>query len=272
MGEKSLKADNVSFDVRGKSLLVDVDLSVASGEFLAICGPNGAGKSTLLKCLSGELRPTRGHVRLDGQDLAAMAAAKLAQRRAVVPQSTELAFPFKVHEVVGLGLNVPGFAVKTARQDLLVDNALEAVEMQHAAGRLYLTLSGGERQRVHLARAICQLEAAPVSAETKVLLLDEPTSSLDLAHQLQVLGHVRRIAAGGVAVAVVMHDLNLASHFADSIALLSRGQLAVVGSPLAVMNNEMLSEVFECQVRCNQTPTATAPFVLPQACEAFENN
>lgn len=270
MIERSLKADSISFDVRGKSLLKDIELSVVPGEFLAICGPNGAGKSTLLKCLSGEIQPTRGKVFLDGQAMAQISPQRLAQRRAVVPQSTALSFPFRVHEVVGLGLNVPGFALQTARQTHLIESALEAVEMQHAADRQYLTLSGGERQRVHLARAICQLEASPMSAETKVLLLDEPTSSLDLAHQLQVLSHVQRIAIEGVAVAVVMHDLNLAARFSDAIALLSNGKLVMVGSPLAVMNDDMLSEVFECQVQCNREPVPPAPYVLPQVCESFQ--
>lgn len=265
--ERSLRAERVEFSVRGRTLLQDIDLSVLPGKFLAICGPNGAGKSTLLKCLSGEVKPTSGLVYLDDQDIALIGPKGLATRRAVVPQNQELSFPFTVHEVVGLGFNVPGFALPSSRQVHIVESALQAVELQLLANRQYLTLSGGERQRVHLARAICQLDAAPASAETRALLLDEPTSSLDLAHQLQLLSHVQRIAASGVAVVVVMHDLNLAAHYADEIALLSNGRIAMMGSPRAVMNDEILSDVFRCKVNSNRLPEPIAPYVLPQACE-----
>jgi iron complex transport system ATP-binding protein len=228
-----------------------------------VIGPNGAGKSSLLRVLSGEIAPTRGEALLDGRSLRTFSAAEIAGRRAAVPQASALAFPFTVLEVVMLGVTVPGFRT-LAPAARAAEDALEAVDMVPLADRIYATLSGGERQRVHIARALCQLAAAPRRAgETRCLLLDEPTASLDLAHQVRVLRIIRRQAELGLAILVVLHDLNLASSAADRIVLLVRGQVAAAGSPVEVLRDHLLSAAYDCRVSVIRSSDEARPLVLP---------
>lgn len=259
-----LEAQGITVERRGRKLLDDVYASVQPGRVTAIVGPNGAGKSTLLKVLAGELKPTSGQTLLDGRSLATFSAAELAGRRAIVPQSTALSFPFTVLEVVKLGASVPGFDQNPDHNRRLADDALADVALQAFRDRLYAELSGGERQRVHIARALCQLSSATRHRQhTAVLLLDEPTSSLDLAHQSLVLAEVREQARDGRAVAVVLHDLNLAAAWADEVLLMSRGRIAARGAPAAIFKDDLLSAVFGCVIEANKTPPAGVPYMLP---------
>jgi iron complex transport system ATP-binding protein len=244
-----------------RRVLGPIDLELRARELVAICGPNGAGKSTLLKALCGELRLECGEINLDGRPLAKVTPMELARRRAVVPQATALAFPFTVLEVVELGASVPGFA--RARSCALA--ALERSGIADMAHRLYLELSGGELQKVHFARALCQLEAAPLLAdETTFLLLDEPTSNLDLPHQAALLNSARQEIERGRIVVAVLHDLNLAARWADRLILVSGGMIVGDGKPQAIINDEMLSRAYDCPVHANRLPADGAPFVLPQ--------
>ena len=261
-----LDAANITVERRGRRLLDDVEFQAKAGHVTAIIGPNGAGKSTLLKVLSGELKPDTGAVRLDGVDIKSLGAARLAARRAVVPQATALSFPFTVLEVVMLGTIVPGFGLADDTARSHAHSALDAVDLQEFSNHTYTELSGGERQRVHIARALCQLAAAPKQgSETRVLLLDEPTSSLDLAHQCAVLDEARRQAIAGRVVVVVLHDLNLAATYADRIVLLSGGRIAAVGSPRDVFTDQLLSETFGIGIAVSKNPDPEQVFVLPQA-------
>jgi iron complex transport system ATP-binding protein len=259
-----LEARRLSYTVNGLTLLADVDLAVRAGRVTVLIGPNGAGKSTLLRALAGELRPTSGSVLLDGRKLDTFSAIDLARRRAVVVQSSALAFPFTAFEVVMLGVTVPGFqmpaAAETAARDAIADLGLSTI-----ADRLYVHLSGGERQRVHLARALCQLSSGGAAAgESTCVLLDEPTASLDLAHQTLALQAIRRQAERGRAVLVVLHDLNLAAAMADDLALLVGGRLAVAGSVREVLTDPHLSAAYGCEIRTSTAPV-NLPFVLPPA-------
>ena len=267
-----LEARHVSYKVRQKSLIRNVDLRASAGRIVAIVGPNGAGKSTLLKVLAGELRPSTGLVMLDGVPISELSAGELAERRAVMPQSTELAFPFTVKEVVGLGRSVPGFANVGLDRDAAVTDAMRCADITPLANRTYTTLSGGERQRVHLARAICQLEAAPNKEVLRVLLLDEPTASLDIAHQILILDEARRMANSRTVVIAVLHDLNLASTYADQVVLMSDGRIVASGPAKRVLTDALLSDVFGCVVRTNELPKNGVPFVLPQLCRLGENS
>ncbi len=169
-------------------------------------------------------------------------------------------------EVVLLGATVPGFARIEPRALAIADETLRTVGLTGFEQRLFTELSGGERQRVHIARALCQLATAkPRPGETAALLLDEPTSSLDLSHQGAVLGETRRQAARGLAVLAILHDLNLAAAYADEIVLMSHGRIRASGGPAEVLRDDLLSEVYGCPVRTNATPTAGVPFVIPQA-------
>jgi iron complex transport system ATP-binding protein len=250
----------------GATLLRSVDLTVQPGRVIVLIGPNGAGKSTLLRLFTGELKPTRGAILLDGRPLRSFSPAELARRRAVVPQSSVLTFPFTVLEVTMLGVTVPGFDIPDAAARKVALDALDSLDMAGLKDRSYVHLSGGERQRVHIARALCQL-AMPTyrGGETRCFLLDEPTASLDLAHQTQVLAALRRQAGLGHAVMAVLHDLNLAAALADDMVLLARTQVVAAGSVTDVLRDDLLSAAYGCAVRTNQTPQGNRPFVLPPA-------
>jgi len=261
-----LEACHATYAVNGERLVHDIDLALRPGRVVAVVGPNGAGKSTLLRLLAGELVPTGGSVCIDGRDLKSVPPSELARRRAVVAQSTALSFPFTVLEVVLLGATVPGFARAEPLVLAIADETLRTVGLTGFEQRLFTELSGGERQRVHIARALCQLATGkPRPGETASLLLDEPTSSLDLSHQGAVLGEARRQACRGLAVLAILHDLNLAAAYADEIVLMSRGRIRASGGPAEVLRDDLLSEVYGCPVRTNATPAAGVPFVIPQA-------
>lgn len=237
----------------GKAILVrDVSLSVAPGEVMALIGPNGAGKSTLLRLLAGDDAPSSGEIRLAGRPLAAWAPRDLARARAVLPQQSALAFAFTALEVALMG-RAPHDGGGDGPEDLAAARrALAIVGLDGFEERLYPTLSGGERQRVQLARVIAQIELGGRSE--RYLLLDEPTSSLDLAHQHGALRIARRMAREGAGVIVVLHDLNLAAEYADRIGVLSRGALLSSGSPRDVLTRETLREAFHIEARIVPAP------------------
>jgi iron complex transport system ATP-binding protein len=261
-----LEARDITYTVGGHTLLSGVSMVVRPGRITVLIGPNGAGKSTLLRLFSGELRSVAGAVLLDGRPLASFSAADLARRRAVVPQSSVLTFPFTVLEVAMLGVSVPGFDVPDAAARRAALDVLDALDMSALTDRLYVHLSGGERQRVHVARALCQL-AMPArhAGETRCFLLDEPTASLDLAHQTQVLHALRRQADLGHAVLVVLHDLNLAAALADDMVLLAKTRVTASGPVGEVLKDDLLTAAYGCPVSTNRTPPGDRPFVLPPA-------
>lgn len=261
-----LEARDVTYAVKARRLVDGVSVAARPGRVLAIVGPNGSGKSTLLRMLSGELKPTTGEVLLDGASLKDIPAAHLAARRAVVPQTTVLSFPFTVQEVVMLGATVPGFDAPGSTAGAAAFRVMRAMALDQLARQPFTQLSGGERQRVSVARALCQLAAAPARAhETSVLLLDEPTASLDLAHQHTVLDELRAQAGRGRAVVVVLHDLNLAAAYADEIVLMSAGRVAAAGDADSVMTDGLLSQVYGCTIRTNTLPPGGRPFVIAGA-------
>ncbi len=256
-GGPRLEAASITVRRGGRALVDGVSLGLAPGRVTAIVGPNGAGKSTLLRVLAGELRPDAGAVSYGGRPLAEWGAAELARRRAVLPQESDLRFPFRVEEVVRLGRTPHPGAGETGFDRALAREALAKVDLVALAERHYPTLSGGERQRVHLARAWAQLQAAPGAGvpDGRVLLLDEPTSSLDLAHQHGVLTLVRNMAHGeGVAVLAVLHDLNLVLAYADDVVVLRGGRVAGVGEVVTTLTAGRVSEVFGVTARLVRMP------------------
>jgi heme transport system ATP-binding protein len=259
-----LEALGVSFEVGGKHLVKSVDLELQAGRIMALAGPNGAGKSTLLKLLAGEMRPSGGAVKLNGLDVSQMPASELARLRAVVPQASALRFPFTVYEVVNLGVTVPGFEIEDRRSANVAQQVIHSVGLCGFEDRIYGELSGGERQRVHIARALCQLGVARKRAEeTSVLLLDEPTASLDLAHQRIVLSELRRQASAGHAILIILHDLNLAAALADEVALMSGGGVVASGSAGEVLKESVLSDVYGCPIIVDTVSGTQPPFVRP---------
>lgn len=253
-----LAGRDLTFEVRGCRLVDQVDVVAEAGRVLAIVGPNGAGKSTLLRLLSGELRPTTGDVMLDGRPIGAIAPARLAAKRAVMLQSSRVAFPFTGFEVVQLGTEGIGAGLSRKDRDRLALSALSDVEAEGLAYRNFQTLSGGEQQRINFARALAQLTAGQTLEPTQVLLLDEPIASLDIRHQLALLGHARELARSGrLLVVVVLHDLALAHTFADNILVLQNGKLVATATSAEPLSRTVIEEIFGVSIageRCAGTP------------------
>jgi iron complex transport system ATP-binding protein len=264
----------VTVERNGRTLIADVDMTLAPGRMTVLIGPNGAGKSTALKVASGVWSATKGTAALDGRDIAGLKPRELAERRALVAQGATLGFAFTVGEVVMLGATVPGFGLESSPE--VAFGALAAVGLIGFEERNYLELSGGERQRVHIARALCQLRAARRHGSPgQVILLDEPTASLDPSQQTLVMALCRSLAADGLTVVLVLHDLNLAAAWADVLVVLAKGRVCAVGSPTDVLTDDMLGSVYGWQARVNTPPRAGEVFVLPHharymACEPSE--
>ena len=256
-----IRAESVAFRIGRIHLLDGIDLAVAPERFTAVIGPNGAGKSTLLRCLCGEIAPASGRVTLDGTPISAWDLVALARRRAVLPQQVTLDFPLTAREVVMLGRGPHRGVADAAADRRAVDAALDAADVTVLADRSYPTLSGGEQQRVQFARALAQIHGT-TSAPT-YLLLDEPTASLDLAHQSAVLRIARGLADAGTGVLAILHDLNQAARFADEVVLLRRGRVFAAGPPAQVLTAATVEAVFGCPVEVISHPQSDRPFLVP---------
>jgi iron complex transport system ATP-binding protein len=248
---------------RGARLLHGASLAVRAGEVLAVLGPNGAGKSTLLKCLGGELSPSRGSVHLNGQPLNDWSPGESALRRAVLPQHSPLSFPFTALEVTLMG-RIPHGGPGPGDVGIAAE-AMSAAAVEHLADRSYTTLSGGERQRVHLARVLAQIWEPLPAHEPRYLLLDEPTASLDPAHQHATLTLARQWARRDVGVVVVLHDLNLAAQYSDRVAVLKAGQILATGTPADVLQPSLIAEAFGLAVHVLAHPDLGCPLIVPRA-------
>jgi iron complex transport system ATP-binding protein len=213
----------------------------------------------LLRALSGEIAPSNGGIKLKGHDPRSYKPQVLALHRAVLAQHINVAFPFSVAEVVRMGAG----ETRGAAIDALVDAALAEVDMTRMRDRIIGTLSGGEQQRVHLARVLVQLNCGEAKHGPGILLLDEPTASLDLCHQLDLLKIIKRCNNRGTTVITIMHDLNLSVLFARRIVALHQGRVARDGPPAATITDDMLAEVFGVAAAANRMPPPALPFVLP---------
>jgi iron complex transport system ATP-binding protein len=245
--------------VRGKSLIRDITLSIGAGETVALVGANGAGKSTLLRALAGELAASAGSVKLRGRDPKSYPPRELALHRAVLSQSVTVAFPFTVAEIVRMGAGER----RGAMVETLIDSALAELDLNGFRERVIGTLSGGEQQRVHFARVLVQMACGEQAHGPGIMLLDEPTASLDLRHQLDLIAATRRRAERGVTVIAILHDLNLAALFAHRIVVLSGGQVAADGPPDRTITDALLQETFGVADAVGHVPEPKTPFVLP---------
>ena len=273
--DPALELDDVTVRYGDRPVLDGVSLTVRRGEFLALVGPNGAGKTTLLRVVNGLVTPDAGTVRVGGTDASALSVQERARRVATVPQETHVGFDFPVRDLVAMGRTAhrSRFARAGEADRAAVEQALDRTETTAFADRPVGSLSGGERQRVVLARALAQ--AAPL------LLLDEPTASLDINHQVRVLGLVRELvdgpeggtgdepggghAAGRTAVAAI-HDLDLAARFCDRVALLAEGGIRAAGAPGTVLTDERLAAAYGVETVVTEHAVTGAPTVtaLPE--------
>ncbi|MFG1694788.1 ABC transporter ATP-binding protein [Nonomuraea sp. NPDC049309] len=226
-----LRLNGVSVAAEGTPIVYDAALEVGDGEFVALVGPNGCGKSTLLRSIYRALRPSAGLISVDGDDVHRLPAREAARRTAVVAQETPADLDFTVAEIVRMG-RTP-YRADSAVDAELCGRALDRVGMSGAAGRIFATLSGGEKQRVLLARALAQ--------DTRLLLLDEPTSHLDIRHQLELLHLVREL---GIATLAVLHDLNQAAAFCDRLYVMNAGRIVAGGPPGEVLTAELIARVY----------------------------
>ncbi|MEM7376280.1 MAG: heme ABC transporter ATP-binding protein [Pseudomonadota bacterium] len=247
---------------RGTRALVDsASIEVSPGQLTVVVGPNGAGKSTLLKLLSNDLKPSAGRVTLDGVTLTEWGAPALAKRRAVLPQDSALRFPFTAQQVIEMGRMPLATEASPAVHEAAVQRALARLDLSGLAHQAYPSLSGGERQRVQLARVLAQLDRD--TGETRYLLLDEPTSSLDPAHQQRTLEIAREEARAGRGVLAVLHDLNLASRYADRVVVMVDGRVSVQGPVREVITPTCIRETFNIDSTVIAHPSQGFPVVIP---------
>lgn len=252
---------DLTVTVGGKRLLDGVSIDISPGHVVVVLGANGAGKSTLLKTLSGEIRPSEGCVTINGRPISSLGALERARQLAVLPQESLLSADFLVHEVVLLG-RTPHISSRATESDRrIVLETLAAAGVSHLLGRRYITLSGGERQRVHLARVLAQVWER--SDQPRYLFLDEPTSSLDLAHQQRALGAARDFAGRGGGVMAILHDLNLAAQYADHIVLLRAGRVVAAGAPAEVLTPASIQTAFDLVAVVMRHPTLDCPLIVP---------
>ena len=257
-GPNAMEADEITFSYNGTPILDQVSLVIGPGTMVGVIGPNGAGKSTLVRLLSRVLIPASGKVLLNRIGIERWRPADLATVLAVVPQDPELPPAFTAWEMVLMG-RAPylGWMGNESEHDReVVRHAMEAARIEHLAGRYVSQLSGGERQRVVVARALAQ--------EPRVLLLDEPTSHLDINHQVETLGLIRRLVKNeGLAALAIFHDLNLAAQYCDELVLLDEGRVVAQGPPHKVLTPGLLQQVYETDVMVIPHPANGLPLALP---------
>ncbi len=253
-----LSLTNISVSYGKRHALESVTLDVESGQVMALVGPNGAGKSTLIRAVSGVVPMQSGEARINGLALNKLTTMERARHLAVVPQARSLPPAFTVYESVLLGRTPHLGWLGRAREGdrALVQHALEQTQLLPLAERYVGELSGGEQQRVLLARALAQ--------DTPVMLLDEPTTHMDLQHRESLIRLIRELALKKkLAILMVLHDLNLAGLYAQRVALLVEGRLEAMGSPAEVLTEKRLSDVYRMPVRVMQHPEYGTPLVLP---------
>jgi iron complex transport system ATP-binding protein len=252
-----LEVSGIACGYDREDVLTDVSIALSPGDFVAVAGPNGSGKSTLIRAMSRVLRPRRGTATLEGADLYELPARRSAQAIAVLPQETTLDFEFTCEEIVLMGRapHLGRFETESERDRAVVREAMERTSTWELRQRPIVELSGGERQRVLLARAFAQ--------EPRILLLDEPTSHLDLSFQAQILRLVRALRdEKKTAVLATLHDLNLAAAYADRIVLLSGGRVVAAGGPAEVLTEAVLRPVFGDGLTVRPHPDTGGPLVL----------
>jgi iron complex transport system ATP-binding protein len=253
-----LQVDSLSVAYNHQPILKDISFQAPTGAILGIIGPNGAGKTTLIRAISGVLPLENGRICVDGEDLKRLGVTERARRVAVVPQARNLPPAFTGRELVQLGrtphLNWLGSFSHCDEEKVF--RALERASAVNLADRRLGELSGGEQQRLLLARALAQ--------EAPLLLLDEPTTHLDLKYQIELLDQIRELAhQSGLTVVVALHDLNLVARYSDQVALLAGGELIATGAPEEVLRPEQLTAVYQLELQVISQTASGRPVILP---------
>ncbi|MCG8323797.1 MAG: heme ABC transporter ATP-binding protein [Cytophagales bacterium] len=255
-----LIAKNISYSIRNKSILRDVDLTLETGEFKAIVGPNGAGKSSLLKIITGENKSYKGKVHYHGKMLNAFKINEISKVRAVLPQESQVNFPFTVSEIVEMGRST--FRDKKSQLDKIVKAVMQNTNITHLRDRSYHSLSGGEKQKVQLTRVMAQMWGS--SNLSRFIFLDEPTASLDMAQQHQMMGLAKKLSKNNIGVLAVIHDLNLAIQYADNIVFMRQGEVICQGKVKDIMRKENIETTFSHEVTVTFDQVNKVPYVIPK--------
>jgi iron complex transport system ATP-binding protein len=251
----SLQLSDIGYSVGGRQLLADADLTLTSGTVTALIGPNGAGKTTLLRVASGELAGT-GTVTLDGQPIQHISLEQRARQMAFLTQQLALDFPFKGHEVMQMG-RIPHLT-GTRHDRQVLQEVIDVCSLQDLTARTYTTLSGGEKQRIQIGRVLCQVWDQLANA---YILFDEPTSALDLSHQLMFFELLGRLSDNGAAIALVVHDINLAVRFSDQVVLMSDGHTVASGTPRQVVTRDNIRRAFNVTIDLVETEDPGRPII-----------
>lgn len=252
-----LQIKNLTFSYLNGPVVRDIGLNIEEGERLAILGPNGCGKTTLLKLIAGLLKPDKGQIMLNGESLKSLPRREIARQIAVVPQQFYMPFAFTVEEIVLLGRTpyFKAFSEDTPRDHRIVEDVIEKLNIAHLKHRLFNELSGGERQKVILAMALSQ--------QPRLIVLDEPTTHLDINHQTEILDLLVKLNNGGnLTVIAAMHDLNIAALYFQRMVLLKEGCIFAEGTPHEVIKEETVNRVFSTNVKVNYHSGNGLPYIL----------
>ena len=237
--EALLNVLNLSYQVGSKTLLKDISFSVNAGELVGVIGPNGAGKSTLMKCISGFQMYSQGDILIKGESLSSLTHIERALSMSYLPQYSEAAFPFSVMETIGLGFHAKQQKELISKAVIKEQSqaALERVGIGHLSSRTVTDLSGGEKQLVHFARSLVQ--------GTPLMLLDEPTASLDIGHESQLMNVLHKECQNGKSALVAIHNLNTAAEFCDRLILINQGEVMAEGKPNDVLCEENIRALYQ---------------------------
>ena len=253
-----LKIDRVQFYYEARKVLDEISFEAGEGEFIGLIGPNGSGKTTLLKIIDGILRPKVGSVYLDCKRISELDPKELARELAMVPQTADLSFDLKVFDVVMMG-RYPYLGKLSLEREVDEEKVrfwMRLTNTLHLAERSIKEVSGGERQRVLIARALAQ--------EPRVLLLDEPTSNLDVCYQIEIMNLLKELVEKlGLTIICAIHDLNLAARYSDKIILINGGKIKGIGRPIEVLTKENLRDVFKIEAKIEFDQDSKSLTIIP---------
>ena len=250
----SLSLKSVSLKLDNRQILKDVSLEINEGDIVSVIGPNGAGKSTLLNVLTGDISPDSGDIIYDNKQLNKISIQERAFTRSVMSQMQTLVFNFNVKDVVEMGWLQRGNSDFSSNFTMAFEAVTSECNVHNLVHRKFNSLSGGEQRRVHFARTLLQLWRPSQSNDPRYLLLDEPTANLDLSSEMLLMNILKARATSNVGILVILHDLNLASHFADKVAIMKDGEIKAFGKPEEVMTDDFLTSIYEVPIKVKYDP------------------
>ncbi|RKD29091.1 ABC transporter ATP-binding protein [Thermohalobacter berrensis] len=255
---EAIKVKSLYFGYGDNHVLKDINFTIKKGDFVSIIGPNGSGKSTLLKNIANILKPEKGIIEVDGKNIIDYSVKELAKKIALVPQDTHIAYEFNVFDIVLMGRNpyLKRFERETDKDFQIAKESLKLTDTLHLKDKGINNISGGERQRVIISRALAQ--------QPKILLLDEPTSHLDINHQIDILSLLQKLnKEKEMTIVVVIHDINLAARFSNKIILLNKGEVLSIGNPKEVINYNNLENTYNLDMIITDNPYTNSPYIIP---------